>query len=127
MKLAELVAELDAYFRVPDARGDDWSRTFEHVYPDPYWRDYVVAEPIKLSILKGKVHAEEIRRIEFRAPDKKTFVVTSENGSGLIRRLASLTLPATSRTQQSRTTKRVNSLCPVDMTPVPGESSGLES
>ncbi len=26
--------------------------------------------------------------MEFRAPDKKTFVVTSENGSGLIRRLA---------------------------------------
>ena len=42
MNLAELVAELDAYFRVPDVRGDDWSRTMEHVYPDPYWREYVV-------------------------------------------------------------------------------------
>ena len=42
MKLAELVAELDAYFRVPDVRDDDWSRSFELVYPEPYWREYVV-------------------------------------------------------------------------------------
>ena len=32
--LAELVAELDAYFRVPDVRDDDWSEAFEQVYPD---------------------------------------------------------------------------------------------
>ena len=38
--------------------------------------------------LKGKVHAQEIGRMEYRAPDKKTFVVTSEEGSGLVRRLA---------------------------------------
>lgn len=42
MKLAELVSDLDAYFRVPDVLGDDWSRTMEQVYPDPYWREYVV-------------------------------------------------------------------------------------
>lgn len=42
MKLAELVAELDAYFRVRDVRDDDWSRSFELVYPEPYWREYVV-------------------------------------------------------------------------------------
>src|SRR5580700_9950239 len=38
--------------------------------------------------LKGKVHAQEIGRMEYRAPDKKTFVVTSEEGSGLVRRMA---------------------------------------
>jgi len=38
--------------------------------------------------LRGKVHAEEIGRMEYQAPDKKNFVVTSEKGSGLIRRLA---------------------------------------
>ena len=43
MKLAELVAELDAYFRIPDVRGDDWSATLEHVYPEPYWRAYAAA------------------------------------------------------------------------------------
>ena len=40
MQLDAIVAELDAYFRVPDVRGDDWSRAFADVYPDPYWRDY---------------------------------------------------------------------------------------
>lgn len=42
MKLAELVSGLDAYFRVPEVRGDDWSATMAQVYPDPYWREYVV-------------------------------------------------------------------------------------
>jgi putative NIF3 family GTP cyclohydrolase 1 type 2 len=42
VKLAELVAELDAYFRVPDVRDDDWSKAFEQAYPEPYWREYVV-------------------------------------------------------------------------------------
>jgi putative NIF3 family GTP cyclohydrolase 1 type 2 len=44
MKLETLVHDLDAYFRVPDVRDDDWSRTFETIYPDPYWRDYVEPE-----------------------------------------------------------------------------------
>jgi putative NIF3 family GTP cyclohydrolase 1 type 2 len=43
VELAAIVAELDAYFRVPDVRDDDWSRAFDDVYPEPYWRDY--AEP----------------------------------------------------------------------------------
>lgn len=43
MRLAELVAELDAYFRVPEVENDDWSGTFEQLYPDSYWREF--AEP----------------------------------------------------------------------------------
>jgi putative NIF3 family GTP cyclohydrolase 1 type 2 len=39
----ELVEALDAYFRVPDVRTDDWAPIFETLYPEPYWRDY--AEP----------------------------------------------------------------------------------
>ncbi len=42
MKLAELAEELDAYFRIPDVRNDDWSKVFEQVYPEPYWREHVV-------------------------------------------------------------------------------------
>ena len=38
--------------------------------------------------LKGKVHAEEVGQMEYRAPDQKKFVVTSEKGSVLVRRLA---------------------------------------
>jgi putative NIF3 family GTP cyclohydrolase 1 type 2 len=41
VKLNDLVSELDAYFRVPDVRGDDWAGIFEFVYPDPYWREFV--------------------------------------------------------------------------------------
>jgi len=46
------------------------------------WRTYQVVD------LKGKVHATEIGRMEFHSPNRRTFVVTSESGSGLIRRLA---------------------------------------
>jgi putative NIF3 family GTP cyclohydrolase 1 type 2 len=42
VKLAELAAELDGYFRIPDVRNDDWSKAFEQVYPEPYWREYIV-------------------------------------------------------------------------------------
>ena len=51
-------------------------------------RDYTARRTYQVIDLNGKVHAEEIGRMEFRAPDKKTFVVTSETGSGLIRRMA---------------------------------------
>jgi putative NIF3 family GTP cyclohydrolase 1 type 2 len=43
VRLDELVSDLDAYFGVPEVRGDDWSGTFEFLYPDPYWRQF--AEP----------------------------------------------------------------------------------
>jgi putative NIF3 family GTP cyclohydrolase 1 type 2 len=42
VKLEELVGELDRYFRVPEVRGDDWSEAFASIYPEPYWREYVV-------------------------------------------------------------------------------------
>lgn len=50
--------------------------------------DYTTLRTYQVVDLKGKVHAEESGRMEYRAPDKKTFVVTSEKGSSLIRRLA---------------------------------------
>jgi hypothetical protein len=51
-------------------------------------RGYTALRTYQVIDLKGKVHAEEIGRMEFRAPDQKRFVVTSEAGSGLIRRMA---------------------------------------
>src|SRR5215468_10234474 len=51
-------------------------------------RDYTAVRTYRLTDLKGKVHAEEVGRMEFRAPDQKTFVVMSESGSGIIRRKA---------------------------------------
>ena len=51
-------------------------------------RDYTATRTYRLADPKGKVHAEEVGRMEFRAPDQKTFVVMSESGSGFIRRKA---------------------------------------
>jgi hypothetical protein len=51
-------------------------------------RDYTALRTYQVIDLKGKVHAEEIGRMEFRAPDSKQFVVTSEAGSGIVRRMA---------------------------------------
>lgn len=50
--------------------------------------DYTVDRTYQVVDLKGKVHAEEIGRMEFHAPDQKSFVTTSESGSGIIRRMA---------------------------------------
>ena len=41
MRLDELARELDAYFHIPQVENDDWAPIFEHVYAEPYWRDYV--------------------------------------------------------------------------------------
>jgi hypothetical protein len=50
--------------------------------------DYTVRRTYQVVDLKGKVHAEEIGQMEFRAPDQKKFAALSETGSRLIRRMA---------------------------------------
>jgi hypothetical protein len=50
--------------------------------------DYTVLRTYQVVDLKGKVHAQEIGQMEFHAPGQKRFVVTSETGSGIIRRMA---------------------------------------
>jgi len=50
--------------------------------------DYAVLRTYQVVDLKGKVHAEKLGRMEFLSPDKKTFTVTSESGSGLVRNMA---------------------------------------
>jgi len=50
--------------------------------------NYTAFRTYQVVDLNGKVHAEEIGRMEYRAPDQKKFVVTSETGSVLVRRLA---------------------------------------
>lgn len=49
---------------------------------------YVEQRTYQVTDLSGKVHALESGQLEYRAPDKKSFVATSESGSGLVRRLA---------------------------------------
>ena len=41
MRIDALITRLDAYFRVAQVRGDDWSPEFRDCYPNPYWREYV--------------------------------------------------------------------------------------
>jgi len=49
---------------------------------------YTEQRTYEVTDLTGKVRAQESGQMEYRAPDKKTFVTTSESGSGLVRRLA---------------------------------------
>jgi putative NIF3 family GTP cyclohydrolase 1 type 2 len=63
VRLADVVASLDAYFRVPEVRTDDWSGVFTQVYgSDDYWRAY--AEPGWLERWNGLAvrGAEEVER-----------------------------------------------------------------
>jgi len=49
---------------------------------------YTELRTYEVTDTTGKVRAQESGQMEYRAPDKKTFVTTSESGSGLVRRLA---------------------------------------
>jgi hypothetical protein len=49
---------------------------------------YTELRTYAVTDLTGKVRAQESGQMEYRAPDKKTFVATSQSGSGLVRRLA---------------------------------------
>jgi hypothetical protein len=49
---------------------------------------YTEQRTYEVTDTTGKVRAQESGQMEYRAPDKKTFVTTSESGSGLVRRLA---------------------------------------
>jgi outer membrane lipoprotein-sorting protein len=44
-------------------------------------RSYAVTDP------KGKVHAQKVVRLDYRAPDTKSFVTVSEKGSAVVRHL----------------------------------------
>src|SRR5581483_8303691 len=50
--------------------------------------EYSAMRVYRVSDPRGKIHAEEVGRMEFHAPDVKKFVITSEQGSGIVRRLA---------------------------------------
>src|SRR5579871_287825 len=50
--------------------------------------EYAADRTYRVSGRNGKVHAEIDGRMEFHAPDTKRFVVTSERGSAVVRRLA---------------------------------------
>jgi hypothetical protein len=49
---------------------------------------YTEMRTYQVTDTTGKVRAQESGQMEYHAPDKKTFVTTSESGSGIVRRLA---------------------------------------
>ena len=49
---------------------------------------YTEQRTYEVTDTTGKVRAQQSGQMEYRAPDKKTFVTTSESGSGMVRRLA---------------------------------------
>jgi len=49
---------------------------------------YTEMRTYQVSDMAGKVRVQESGQMEYRAPGKLTFVMTSETGSGLVRRLA---------------------------------------
>ena len=51
-------------------------------------RDYTALRRYQVADVNGEVQAEKVGRMEYHAPDQKRFVVSSETGSGMIRRMA---------------------------------------
>src|SRR6267143_6375528 len=50
-------------------------------------QQYSAVRTYEIRNLEGKVAAQAVVRVEYRAPDKKTFSKTSEKGSGIVRHL----------------------------------------
>lgn len=50
-------------------------------------RSYTVERSYAVSDPKGKVHAQKTVRLDYRAPDTKSFFTISEKGSAVVRRL----------------------------------------
>lgn len=50
-------------------------------------QEYSAVRTYSVTNLAGKLHAKETVRMEFIAPDKKTFVTTSEEGSYVVRHM----------------------------------------
>ncbi len=50
--------------------------------------EYIDTRTYRVRNLNGRVHAQIEGKMEFHAPDGKRFVITSEQGSGVVRRLA---------------------------------------
>jgi hypothetical protein len=76
--------------------------------------------------VKGKVHAREVGVMQYQAPDKKTFAIKSEDGSGLIRRLALNPLIASEIEASSGKQHRDSSITPAnyDLLPIGEQQIG---
>jgi hypothetical protein len=73
----------------PDASGDEILAELvkQNELRNARLRKYSAIRAYAVMNSEGKVHAREIVRMEYIAPDQKTFVKTSEEGSRLVRQM----------------------------------------
>jgi hypothetical protein len=81
--------------------------------------EYSTTRTYEVKDVKGKIHAREVGVMQYRAPDKKTFAVKSEDGSGLVRRLALNPLIASEIEASSGKQHRDSSITPANYDLVP--------
>src|SRR5216684_1484745 len=77
---------------------------------------YTESRTYKVTDTTGKVRAEESGQMEYRAPDRKTFVTTSESGSGIVRHMALKPLIASEIETTSGKQHRDSSISPANYT-----------
>src|SRR6266567_9597326 len=75
---------------------------------------YTEERTYKVTDTTGKVRAEESGQMEYRAPDRKTFVTTSESGSGIVRHMALKPLIASEIETTSGKQHRDSSISPAN-------------
>jgi hypothetical protein len=73
----------------PDARADEIFAKLvkQNELRSARLREYSAIRTYSVTNLDGKLHARETVRMEYIAPDNKTFVTTSEEGSSLVRHM----------------------------------------
>ena len=88
--------------------------------------EYSTTRTYEVKDAKGKVHAREVGVMQYHAPDKKTFAVKSEDGSGLVRRLALNPLIASEIEASSGKQHRDSSISPAnyDLLPIGEQQVG---
>ncbi len=86
-EVPETLYPLEPAFR--GMTGDElFSKLLEHNrVRDTRLQQYSAVRTYAVTNDKGKLYAEEVVRVDYRAPDQKTFVTDSEKGSRLVRNL----------------------------------------
>ena len=88
--------------------------------------EYSTTRTYEVKDVKGKIHAREVGVMQYHAPDKKAFAVESEDGSGLVRRLALNPLIASEIEASSGKQHRDSSITPAnyDLLPIGEQQIG---
>ncbi len=85
--LTETISPLQARFQ--GMTGDElFAKLLEHNrIRDVRLRQYTAIRTYEVTSGKGKIYAQEVVRVDYQAPDRKSFHTESEEGSGLVRNM----------------------------------------